>query len=101
MESRIGKSKVRIAKAKAVMGEIWGLGKRRFGGDWRRRIWLFDRLIWTVVGYGVEIWGWKKREKQWKGFRRNIYCKMGTGGGRNINSRIFGKGENEQVVVEK
>jgi len=24
---------------------------------------LFDRLIWTVVGYGAEIWGWWEREK--------------------------------------
>jgi len=53
--------KEKIAKAMAVIGVVWGLGKRRFGGDWRRRIWLFDRLIWTVVGFGVEIWG---REKE-------------------------------------
>lgn len=24
---------------------------------------LFDRLVWMVMGYGVEIWGWKEREK--------------------------------------
>lgn len=23
---------------------------------------LFDRLVWTVLGYGAEIWGWKERE---------------------------------------
>jgi len=44
------------------MGIIWGLGKRRFRGDWRRRIWLFDKLIWTVLSYGEEVWGWKERE---------------------------------------
>lgn len=26
-----------------------------------RRLWLFDRLVWTVMGYGVEIWDWKER----------------------------------------
>jgi len=52
----------RVAKAMAVMGGVWGIGKRRFGKDWKRRIWLFDKLVWTVVGYGVEIWGWKERE---------------------------------------
>lgn len=26
-----------------------------FGGDWRRRLWLFDKLIWTLMSYGVEI----------------------------------------------
>jgi len=25
-------------------------------------LWLFDRLIWTVLSYRVEIWGWKERE---------------------------------------
>lgn len=33
------------------------------GSDWRRRVWLFDALVWTVVKYGVEIWGWKEREE--------------------------------------
>lgn len=22
-----------------------------------------DRLVWAVMGYKVEIWGWKEREK--------------------------------------
>jgi len=44
------------------MGIIWGLGRRRFGGDWGRRIWLFDKLVWTVLSYGVEVWGWEERE---------------------------------------
>lgn len=51
----------RVRRAAAVMGHVWGLEKRRFGGGWERRIWLFDRLIWLVLIYGVEIWGWKKR----------------------------------------
>jgi len=25
-------------------------------------MWLYDKLIWTVMGYGVEVWGWKERE---------------------------------------
>jgi len=52
----------RIKRTAAVMGEIWGRGRRKFGKDWSRRLWLFDRLIWTVLSYGVEIWGWKERE---------------------------------------
>lgn len=31
--------------------------------DWGRRLWLFNRLVWTVLKYGVEIWWWKEREK--------------------------------------
>jgi len=37
------------------MGEIWGIGKRRFGEDWSRRIWLFDKLM-DVISYEVELW---------------------------------------------
>lgn len=43
------------------MGQVWGIGKRRFGKDWGKRMWMFDRLVWTMIGYGVEIWGWKER----------------------------------------
>ena len=47
----------RVRKAAAVMGRVWGIGKRRFGKDWGKRIWLFDKLVWATMSYGVEIWG--------------------------------------------
>lgn len=53
----------RVKKGAVVMREVWGIGKRRFGKDWARRMWLFDRLVWAVMGYGAEIWGWKEREE--------------------------------------
>ncbi|KYN10380.1 hypothetical protein ALC57_17568 [Trachymyrmex cornetzi] len=40
--------KERVAKAAAVMGHVWGIGKRRFGKDWKKRVW-FDMLIWAMV----------------------------------------------------
>ena len=49
--------KDRVEKAARVMGQVWGIGKRRFGRDWKKRIWLFDRLVGTVASYGVKIWG--------------------------------------------
>ncbi|XP_024883827.1 uncharacterized protein LOC112462336 [Temnothorax curvispinosus] len=52
----------RIKKTATVMGKVWGIGKRRFGKDWGKRLWLFDRLVWTVLSYGAEIWGWRERE---------------------------------------
>src|SRR5436190_12995035 len=53
----------RVKKGVAVMGQVWGIGKRRFKGDWGKRVWLFDSLVWTVMGYGVEVWGWRERER--------------------------------------
>lgn len=55
------------------MGEVWGIGKRKFGRDWSRRIWLFDRLIWTVMSYGMEIWGWKEREELEEKYLRWVF----------------------------
>jgi len=51
----------RLKRGAAVMGKVWGIGKRRFKGDWGRMCWLFDALVWPVIGYGVEVWGWKER----------------------------------------
>lgn len=45
------------------MGQVWGLGKRRFDSEWDKRLWLCDALVWSVISYRVEIWGWKKRER--------------------------------------
>jgi len=51
----------RIAKAVTIMGQVWRIG--RFGGNWRRRVWMFDTLVWTVMRYGVEIWGIGKKRR--------------------------------------
>lgn len=53
-----------VKRAAAIMGRVWEIGMRR--GDWSRRSWLFDKLVWTVLSYGVEVWGWEKREREWK-----------------------------------
>ena len=52
----------RIECASKVMGQVWGIGKRRFKDDWRMRVWIFDLLVLSVLSYGVEIWGWKERK---------------------------------------
>ena len=51
----------RIERASKVMGQVWGIGKRRFKDEWRMREWMFDVLVWSVISCGVEIWGWKDR----------------------------------------
>ncbi|XP_070526501.1 golgin subfamily A member 6-like protein 1 [Cardiocondyla obscurior] len=53
----------RVKKAAKVMGQVWALGRSKFRKDWSQRIWLFDRLVWSVANYGLEIWGWGKREE--------------------------------------
>jgi len=55
-----GKGETRKRKGAAVMSEIWRIGKRKFGRDWGKRLWLFDALVWSVLGFGVEVWGWKE-----------------------------------------
>ncbi|XP_067217103.1 LINE-1 retrotransposable element ORF2 protein [Linepithema humile] len=68
----------RVRKATTVMGQVWGIGKRRFGKDWGRRLWLFDKLVWTVMGYGAEIWGWKEREEMERAEERYLRWVLGV-----------------------
>lgn len=53
----------RAKRAMAVMGQVWRIGKRRFRRNWARRLWICDRLVWTVLKYSVEVWGWRKRDR--------------------------------------
>uniref|UniRef100_A0A6V7LC72 Uncharacterized protein n=1 Tax=Bracon brevicornis TaxID=1563983 RepID=A0A6V7LC72_9HYME len=45
----------RAKVAERLMRQVWGLGKRRLREDWKRGIWLFDVLVWSVMCYGAEI----------------------------------------------
>lgn len=68
------------------MRYIWRIGKRKFDSDWDRSLWLFDRMVWIVMDYGVEIYGWKKRneldslEEKWL---------MGANGNGREDTRLF------------
>lgn len=50
-----GHVRERVKKAMGMMGQVWGIEKRRIGGDWKRRMELFDWLVGSVVGFGAEI----------------------------------------------
>lgn len=50
-------------KAASIMAQIWSIGKRKFGGNWEKRIMMFNVLVKSIFMYGVEIWGWEEREK--------------------------------------
>lgn len=60
-------------KAKAVIGKVWSLGERNFGGDWNRRTQLFDALVRSVMLFRAEIWGWEERKELEK--LQNCYIK--------------------------
>lgn len=55
--------KERIKKGAAIMGQVWEIEKKRFRDDWRKRIWLYNAVVWSVLGYRVEIWSWEEREE--------------------------------------
>lgn len=42
------------------------MGDRKEVEKVKRRLWLFDALVWTVISYGTEVWGWREREKMEK-----------------------------------
>jgi len=42
-------------------------------------VWLFDALVWTVMAYGVEIWGWRERERMERMQERYLRWMMGVG----------------------
>ncbi|XP_043264091.1 uncharacterized protein LOC122404226 [Colletes gigas] len=68
----------RVKKAGVAMRQVWGIGKRKFERDWGRRMWLFDTLVWSVAGYGVEVWGWKEREAMERMQERYIRWSLGV-----------------------
>jgi hypothetical protein len=37
------------------------IGERKWGGDFRRR--MFESMIERMLMYGAEIWGWKEQEE--------------------------------------
>jgi hypothetical protein len=58
-------------------GDEGGVGYRIWRKDWKRRMWFYDTLVWTVAGYGVEIWGWKEREEMERIHERYMRWTMG------------------------
>lgn len=49
-------------KGRIAMNKIWRLGERICKDDFIRRWMLYRYLMQSVMEYGVEIWGWKKKE---------------------------------------
>jgi len=47
-------------KAMTVLGKVWSIGERNFKDNWKKRMYLFEVLMESIIMYGVEIWGWKE-----------------------------------------
>jgi hypothetical protein len=39
------------------VGRVWGIGERMWGGDFRRRMMIFESMIDSILTYAAEIWG--------------------------------------------
>jgi hypothetical protein len=52
-----------VRKANKVVGCVWGIGERMWGGEFGRRMMMFESMVGSVLMYGAEIWGWKEREE--------------------------------------
>lgn len=46
-----------VKRAAATMAQIWEIGERKFGGNFDRRIMMFNIMVKSIMLYGVEVWG--------------------------------------------
>jgi hypothetical protein len=50
-------------EGKQDSGMCVGNGKRKWGGDFRRRMMMFESMVESVLIYGTEMWGWQEQEE--------------------------------------
>jgi hypothetical protein len=60
-ERATGKEIVR--KANKVVRGIWGIGERKWKGDFRRGMMIFESIIENILMYGTETSRWKEKEE--------------------------------------
>ena len=51
-----------VRKAKKAMNTVWGVMKQAKVNKLRKRLTLMESLVNAGALYGVEIWGWKRKE---------------------------------------
>jgi hypothetical protein len=51
-----------VRKANKVVGCVWRIGGKKWGGDFKRRM-MIESMIESILLYGAEIWGWKEQEE--------------------------------------
>jgi hypothetical protein len=53
----------KLRKTNKVVRCVWGIGERMWGGEFGRRMMMFESMVESVLMYGAEIWGWKEQEE--------------------------------------
>jgi hypothetical protein len=49
-----------VRKANKVVECVWRIEERKWGGEFRRRMMMFESMIESLLIYGAEILGWKE-----------------------------------------
>jgi hypothetical protein len=64
-EKATDKARVReiVRKANKVVGCVWRIGERKWDGDFRRRMMMFESMTESLLMNGAEIWRWKEQEE--------------------------------------
>jgi hypothetical protein len=44
-----------VRKANEVVGCVWGIGEKKCGGDFKRRMMMFESMVESILMYGAEI----------------------------------------------
>lgn len=53
-------------KAAGIMAQIWGIRERKFGGDWERRMMMFNIIVKSIF---MSKSGDGRKERNWKHYR--------------------------------
>ena len=76
-----------IGKAQKAVNTVWGVMKRAKIDTLKKRLLLMDSLVKAGALYGVEIWGWKRRDGIEK--LQGKFVKMALGVARNTPDYIW------------
>ena len=50
-------------RATSAMVQIWSIGEIKFGGDFRRRMIMFNTTVKSICMYAVDTWGIEERRE--------------------------------------
>jgi hypothetical protein len=87
-----------VRKANKVVGCVWGIGERKWGGEFGRKMMMFESMLESVLMYGAEIWGWKEQAGGGGESAREIF-EMGARSGQS-NTRVHSEGRMQEEQAE-